>query len=136
VLLLIGAWVRHFFNLRHTGRTVWAIPVTAALAIAALAIVIRPQEESSAGTPAVPFAEVARIVEKRCAACHSDMPTLVGKAPQGLKLDRPEEIKAQADAIERQAVQTKAMPLGNLTKMTPAERDLLGRWIAQGAKIP
>ncbi|MGZ8697711.1 MAG: urate hydroxylase PuuD, partial [Gaiellaceae bacterium] len=29
VLLVIGAWVRHFFNLRHMGRTVWAIPVTA-----------------------------------------------------------------------------------------------------------
>ena len=26
VLLVIGAWVRHFFNLRHAGRTVWAIP--------------------------------------------------------------------------------------------------------------
>ncbi len=29
-LLLLAAYVRHFFNLRHRGRTVWAIPVTAA----------------------------------------------------------------------------------------------------------
>jgi uncharacterized membrane protein len=136
VLLVIGAWVRHFFNLRHTGRTVWAIPVTAALAIAALAIVIRPQSESASGAPEVPFKRVAQIIEQRCTACHSDNPTLVGKAPQGVKLDTAEEIKAQAAAIERQAVQTKAMPLGNLTEMTQAERDLLGRWIAQGAKIP
>jgi uncharacterized membrane protein len=28
------------------------------------------------------------------------------------------------------------MPLGNVTGMTKAERDLLGRWIAQGARIP
>jgi uncharacterized membrane protein len=28
------------------------------------------------------------------------------------------------------------MPLGNVTGMTQAERDLLGRWIAQGATIP
>jgi len=28
------------------------------------------------------------------------------------------------------------MPLGNVTGMTQAERDLLGRWIAQGARIP
>jgi uncharacterized membrane protein len=33
-------------------------------------------------------------------------------------------------------VQTKTMPLGNVTGMTQAERDLLGRWIAGGAKIP
>jgi uncharacterized membrane protein len=50
--------------------------------------------------------------------------------------DTPEEIKRQADAIEQQAVRTDAMPLGNVTGMTQAERDLLGRWIAQGAKIP
>ena len=136
VLLVIGAWVRHFFNLRHMGRTVWAIPVTAALAIAVLAILIRPQTESAAGTPSVPFAQVAQIVEQRCAACHSQHPTKVDAAPRGIKLDTPEEIKAQASAIEQQAVQTQAMPLGNVTGMTQAERDLLGRWIAQGARIP
>ena len=136
VLLVIGAWVRHFFNLRHAGRTVWAIPVTAALAIAALAIAIRPQTESAAGSPPVPFARVARIVGDRCAACHSEHPTQVDKAPRGVKLDTPAEIKAQVDGIEQQAVRTKAMPIGNVTGMTQAERDLLGRWIAQGAKIP
>jgi uncharacterized membrane protein len=136
VLLVTGAWIRHFFNLRHAGRTVWAIPVTAALAIAALAIVIRPQTESAAGTPAVPFTQVTRIVDMRCTACHSQHPTRVAQAPKGVVLDTPAEIKEQADAIQLQAVQTHAMPLGNITGMTQAERDLLGRWIAQGAKIP
>jgi len=136
VLLVIGAWVRHFFNLRHMGRTVWAIPVTAAIAIAVLAILIRPQSESVAGTAPVPFEQVARIVDQRCTACHSQHPTKVDTAPRGIKLDTPEEIKTQASAIEQQAVQTQAMPLGNVTGMTRSERDLLGRWIAQGARIP
>jgi uncharacterized membrane protein len=136
VLLVIGAWVRHFFNLRQLGRTVWAIPITAALAIAVLAILIRPQSESAAGTAPVPFTQVARIVDQRCAACHSQHPTKVAAAPKGIKLDTPEEIKAQAAGIEQQAVQTRAMPLGNVTGMTQGERDLLGRWIAQGARIP
>jgi uncharacterized membrane protein len=135
-LLVIGAWVRHFFNLRHMGRTVWWIPASAAVAIAVLAILIRPQNESAAGTATVPFAQVASIVERRCAACHSDHPTKVDAAPRGIKLDTPEEIKAEAQAIDQQAVQTKAMPLGNVTGMTQAERDVLGRWIAQGAKVP
>jgi uncharacterized membrane protein len=136
VLLVIGAWVRHFFNLRHMGRTVWAIPVTAAVAIAVLAILIRPQNESAAGTPAVPFVQIARIVDQRCTACHSQHPTKVDAAPRGIKLDTPQEVKVQAAGIEQQAVQTKAMPLGNVTGMTQAERNLLGRWIAQGARIP
>jgi uncharacterized membrane protein len=135
VLLVIGAWVRHFFNLRHAGRTVWAIPITAAVALAVLAILIRPQEEAVAGPP-VEFEQVAQIVEQRCAACHSERPTLADTAPLGVELDTAEEIRAQAEAIEQQTVQTRAMPLGNVTRMTEAERELLGRWIAQGARIP
>jgi uncharacterized membrane protein len=135
VLLVVGAWVRHYFNLRHTGRNVWAIPVTAAIAIAALAVAIRPKEESAAGAT-VPFTQVKQIVDQRCVACHSAQPTRVDSAPRGIKFDTAEEIKAQASLIQQQAVTTKAMPLGNVTHMTQAERDLLGRWIAQGAKIP
>jgi uncharacterized membrane protein len=136
VLLVIGAWIRHFFNLRHMGRTVWWIPASAALAIAVLAILIRPQSESVAGTPSVPFAQVRSIVAERCSACHSQHPTKVDAAPKGITFDTPAQIKAEAAAIDLQAVQTKAMPLGNVTGMTQPERDLLGRWIAQGATIP
>jgi uncharacterized membrane protein len=136
VLLVIGAWVRHFFNLRHTGRTVWAIPVSAAIAIAVLAILIRPQSESSAGTAAVSFATVHTIVDQRCTACHSQHPTLVSEAPLGLKLDTPQEIQRYAPDVKGMAVDSTAMPLGNVTKMTKGERQLLGRWIDQGAKIP
>jgi uncharacterized membrane protein len=136
VLLVIGAWVRHFFNLRHTGRTVWAIPVSAAIAIAVLAILIRPQNESSAGTAAVSFATVHTIIDQRCTACHSQHPTLVSEAPLGLKLDTPQEIQRYAPDVKGMAVDSTAMPLGNVTKMTKEERQLLGRWIDQGAKIP
>ena len=137
VLLVIGAWVRHFFNLRHAGRTVWAIPVTAAVAIAVLAVVIRPEDEPArAGSSPVSFSRVARVIDERCTACHSDRPTRLDTAPQGVTFDSPEEIRRQADAIEQQAVRTDAMPLGNVTHMTQGERELLGRWISQGAKIP
>jgi uncharacterized membrane protein len=135
VLLVIGAWVRHFFNLRHTGRTVWAIPVSAAIAIAVLAILIRPQSESAAGAT-VPFATAQRIIDQRCTACHSQHPTLVSQAPLGLMLDTAQEIQRYAPDIKGVAVDSTAMPLGNATGMTTAERQVLGRWIAQGAKIP
>ena len=117
-LLVIGAWMRHFFNLRHTGRTAWWIPLSAALAIAAVAIAIRPHG-SSGGTP-VP--------------CHSAHPTKVSVAPLGLVFDTAKQIHAQASLIEQVAVRTKVMPLGNQTGMTQAERDALGAWIEQGAK--
>jgi uncharacterized membrane protein len=132
-LMVIGAWVRHFFNLHHAGRDVWAIPVTAAVAVVALAFAIRPDESAprETGEPAVQFSQVATIVEQRCATCHSAQPTddTFTAAPQGIVLDTEEQIRAQADAIEQQAVQTRAMPLGNKTQMTDDERELLGRWI-------
>jgi len=40
--MAIGAWVRHFFNLRHIGRSEWGILVTAALALGLLAFALRP----------------------------------------------------------------------------------------------
>jgi uncharacterized membrane protein len=131
-LLVIGAWVRHFFNLRQTGRNAWWIPVTAALAIAGLAVAIRPH--SSSGGTAVPFTRIQAIVEARCVPCHSVRPTRVDSAPMGIVFDTPQQIAAQASLIEQVAVQTKVMPLGNETGMTQAERDALGAWINQGAK--
>jgi uncharacterized membrane protein len=137
-LLAVGAFVRHYFNLRHRGRTVWAIPVVAALAIAGLAVALRPQG-STGGSSArgVPFATARRIVSERCVPCHSQHPTnrTFTSAPLGIEFDTAEEIHRQAAQIEQQAVDSKAMPLGNLTGMTQAERDLLGTWIRAGAAI-
>ena len=136
-LMLVGAWIRLYFNLRHRGRTVWWIPASAALAVLAIAIAIRPDDAEPAGTAAVPFAQVATIVAQRCAVCHSMTPTSssFSSPPAGIAFDTPEQIKARAAAIEEQAVRTRAMPLGNVTEMTDAEREVLGRWIAQGAKV-
>ena len=135
-LMLVGAWIRLYFNLRHRGRTVWAIPATAALAVLAIAIAIRPDDAEPAGT-AVPFVQVAVIVEQRCATCHSATPTNASfsSPPAGIAFDTPEQIRARAAAIDEQAVRTRAMPLGNETGMTDAERALLGRWIDQGARV-
>jgi uncharacterized membrane protein len=136
VLMALGAWIRHFFNLRHRGNTVWWIPATASAAVIALAIAIRPDEgPGSTSETRVEFSDVRSIVERRCAPCHSDEPTQEGftTAPAGIRFDTPERIVAQTDAIRAQAVDSRAMPVGNVTGMTDEERELLGAWIEQGA---
>lgn len=92
---------------------------------------------SAVAPAAVAFSQVAPIIAQRCAVCHAQKPTQSGfaSAPAGVKLDTPERIHAAAAAINQQAVLTRAMPIGNMTNMTQAERALLGRWIAAGAKI-
>jgi uncharacterized membrane protein len=132
-VMLLAAYVRHFFNLRHRGRTVWAIPVTAALATAGLAVAIAPSPRSDTAVPT--FAQVRTIVELRCASCHAAAPSQAGFAiaPKGVMLDTPERIVAAARQIHEQSVATRAMPIGNLTGMTDAERGALGAWIAAGS---
>jgi uncharacterized membrane protein len=137
-LMAIGAWIRHFFNLRHAGRNVWWIPLTAALGIAAVAVAIRPTGGSGGTAVAAGSVSSARaeaIVEQRCVPCHSAHPTRVAAAPLGIELDTAAQIHAQAEAIKRVAVDSQLMPLGNATGMTQAERDELGAWIRAGARI-
>jgi uncharacterized membrane protein len=77
----------------------------------------------------VTFAQVAPIVEQRCATCHSG-----SGAPLGITFETAEQIRARADDIEEVAVHARVMPPGNATGMTDDERELLGRWIDAGAR--
>jgi uncharacterized membrane protein len=134
-IMLLAAYVRHFFNLRHRGRTVWAIPVTAMLATLALAIVIAPDRpQATAGGPP-PFAKVQAIITQRCVSCHAQKPTQEGfaVAPKNVMFDTPELIAANAQKMYEQAVVTKAMPIGNLTGMTDDERVTVAAWFNGGA---
>jgi len=134
-LLLLAAYVRHFFNLRHRGRTVWAIPVTAAIGTLALAVAIAPERPSNGSE--VSMRDVQAIVEARCVACHAERPRQEGiaVAPKGVVLETPAQIAQHAAAIRQQAVASRAMPLGNLTNMTDDERARLGAWVDAGARV-
>ena len=83
------------------------------------------------------FAQAQQIVAARCQPCHSLHPTQAGftAPPAGIAFDTPAQIHELAGQIRLLAVATTTMPLGNVTNMTRVERDLLGQWIASGAKI-
>ena len=144
-MMAISAWFRHFFNLRNQGQVEWGIPASAAVATLALAFLIWPRNPfvtaragSAATTGAVTFAQIEPIVAQRCRPCHAEQPTNTAFAapPKGVVLETPEQIQGKTAAIYQQAVASTAMPLGNLTGMTPKERELLGAWISQGAPLP
>ncbi len=135
VIMFAGVLSRVFFNLRHQGRTVWAIPALAVVALVVLGIVIRPDNGGGGDTASpVAFSTVAPVISQRCAPCHAQAPTEPGfsSPPAGIVLETPAQIAARADDI-RSVVSSKAMPLGNLTKMTSEERALVVAWVTQGA---
>ena len=136
-LMGLGAWVRHFFNLRHQGRVVWAIPASAAVGVVALAVAIAPRGVGVSQS-GVSFAQAQAVIARRCVPCHSATPVQPGfsQAPNGVMFDTPAQIVGRAQRIYQQAVVTRNMPFGNLTGMTQDERDLLAAWVQQGAPGP
>jgi uncharacterized membrane protein len=92
-----------------------------------------PAQASSGSTS---YDKVHSVIQERCTVCHSAKPTspMFTSAPGGVMLDTPQQIQMLAPKIQAQAVASQIMPLGNITQMTQEERDLIGRWIAQGAK--
>jgi uncharacterized membrane protein len=88
-----------------------------------------PESADASGAP-VAYETVREIIAVRCAVCHSAHPVheLFQAPPGGITFDSEAEIRARADRIYAVTIETRVMPLGNLTGMTEEERALVGRW--------
>ena len=146
-----GACIRAWFVARHKpcasrGSFRAALPaVLGVLTLAALVAALAPTRESAAGrtadgapaldrTPRADPDRVLLVVEQRCAPCHSTNPTEPGfnAAPNGVVLETLDQVRAHLPEVQRQ-LSLRAMPLGNLTRMTEAERALVLMWLGHGA---
>jgi uncharacterized membrane protein len=141
-IAVMAVLVRHYFNTRHnSNKFAWTLPV-AALGMICLAFVTGPNSQPASAAVAVnsnaeTFKQVHQVIQERCSTCHAAKPTspMFSAAPAGVMFDTAEQIQLLAPRIQAQAVATQTMPLGNLTQMTQAERELIGAWISQGAKL-
>jgi uncharacterized membrane protein len=135
------AGVKHWLNLREKRQeSGWVLPISAAILLG-VAFVTAPQSAASSGAALanaqpVSVQQVTAIVQARCVQCHSSNPTddVFKTAPNGVKYDTPADIIRLKDKILQRVVITKTMPQNNKTGITQEERDLIGAWIAQGAK--
>ncbi len=139
IVLLIGPVIRHFFNSRHAGKGspwwTWGVAAAGMIAIALLSAA-GPRGTKASALPATPaFAAVQDIVTGRCGMCHANEPFWPGiaAAPNGVRLDDAEQIKRHARMIAINAVMSNAMPPGNVSEISPEERQILAAWIAAGA---
>mgnify|MGYP000993610919 CR=1 FL=1 len=135
LILVIGGPIRHFVVRHEAGDSfatiAWA-PGLAALGLVAALVMTAPK----AGTTlsgGVSDAEVVAITTKHCIMCHSAKPTheAFTEPPKGVTLGTAADIARFAPLIKVQAIDTDAMPLGNETGITDAERATLGAWISK-----
>lgn len=137
LIVLSGGMIRHFLNRVDAGDTpasvAWALPVAALALIVAIYWTTPTPTAPQAG--GVTDAAVSQIVTTHCAMCHAAKPTHQAfkgaEPPKGVMLDTLDGVRKNAAQILAQAVQGRAMPLGNETGITDADRATLGAWLAQ-----
>jgi uncharacterized membrane protein len=131
-IMLAGVLIRQFFVLRHSGSASPALPAVAVVLLLSMVWYLSPKPVDSAGADRVSEARIAAIVNSRCVACHASKPTQPGfaEAPLGLVMETPQQIEILAARIAA-TVQSKYMPIGNLTGMTDQERAIVATWYAQ-----
>lgn len=143
LISIIGALVRHYFNLRNTKQyKPWILPVAAIGMIllifyTALPKIFINQNNLTSSGEQISFTEVNNIIKYRCGVCHATKPTFEGfdSPPLGIIYDNPEDILKNIYKIKSQAIDTDIMPPGNLTGITESEKKKINLWIQQGANI-
>jgi uncharacterized membrane protein len=146
LLVVLGGAARHvMIGKTRRGRRIALVPTAAALA--GVVLLCAPREAATSASaetattaaagPPVSFLEARTIVALRCMSCHSayQADASFGPAPGGVSFDDPASMATLAPRIQLRVIESKTMPMLNKTGMTEAERAILARWIAQGARV-
>jgi uncharacterized membrane protein len=136
VIMAASAGVRLGMNLRYSFEGWWA--VTAAFLVGGVLVLLRVtwHPEKKLGGPPVPWAEVDTLVGARCRPCHSSTGTdPLAKTVGGVHFDTAAQVQSHAQRIRERVYVLKTMPALNKTGMSDEERELIARWVDQGAKV-
>ncbi|MEE9314527.1 MAG: urate hydroxylase PuuD [Rhizobiaceae bacterium] len=143
LVFLMGVTIRHYFNTKHArgGNPTWTWIATAILFVIAMWLSTIPpvgidEDEASLSSQqqifatAAGFEEVRDTVQSRCSMCHAAEPGWDGiiAPPKGVKLESDAQIAAHAYQIYIFSGVSHAMPPGNLTDITQAERKQIIQW--------
>ena len=144
LVFIIGVLIRHYFNTMHArkGHPHWTWGAAAVLFVVIMWLSTVPaaltgEARSSAAAErflaSEHFPAVRDTVMGRCAMCHGVEIAWEGirAAPKGVLLDTETAIAERAREIYLQAGRSHAMPPGNLTGMTEAERNLISAWFEE-----
>lgn len=141
-LFVVGMLVRHYFNVREKIGLIkagWMLVVALVIflgtaLLASYPIISQQAALSQRAAENVTFNQVQGLINTHCLSCHAMHPTNTAfpVPPKGVVFDNEQQIRRQAPQIASQ-VAARIMPLGNTTKMTDEERQIMVRWARQAA---
>ena len=140
IILIIGALIRHFFNIKHTGAKP---PYWVCVPIIILGSIIfyisdlgKPKLNNVKNTatlieliPEKTLVSAQEIIVSKCSMCHAKEPLWenMKNAPKLVNLETPIDIINNIDNIYKQSVLSYAMPPGNISFLEENERSLINQ---------
>ena len=140
IILIIGALIRHFFNIKHTGAKP---PYWICLPIIILGSIIfyisdlgKPKLNNVKNTatlieliPEKTLVSAQEIIVSKCSMCHAKEPLWenMRNAPKLVNLETSTDIINNIDNIYKQSVLSYAMPPGNISFLEENERSLINQ---------
>tara|TARA_B100001175_G_C19318474_1_gene546539 strand:- start:206 stop:850 length:645 start_codon:yes stop_codon:yes gene_type:complete len=139
LIIIVGALIRHFFNIKHTGVKppywIWApISMIILLSIFITEIgkpkLINNEKNSLRILDKIPKTLITaseEIIISKCSMCHARKPLWdnLSSPPKMVVLETKEDIIKHIDGIYSQAVASYAMPPGNITFIEGSDRHIL-----------
>ena len=140
IILIIGALIRHFFNIKHTGAKP---PYWVCVPIIILGSIIfyisdlgKPKLNNIKNTatlieliPEKTMVSAQEIIVSKCSMCHAKEPLWenMKNAPKLVNLETSTDIINNIDNIYKQSVLSYAMPPGNISFLEENERSLINQ---------
>lgn len=140
IILIIGALIRHFFNIKHTGAKT---PYWVCVPIIILGSIIfyisdlgKPKLNNVKNTatliqliPEKTLVSAQEIIVSKCSMCHAKEPLWenMKNAPKLVNLETPTDIINNINNIYKQSVLSYAMPPGNISFLEENERSLINQ---------
>ncbi len=140
IILIIGALIRHYFNIKHTGAKP---PYWVCVPIIILGSIIfyisdlgKPKLNNIKNTatlieliPEKTMVSAQKIIVSKCSMCHAKEPLWenMKNAPKLVNLETSTDIINNIDNIYKQSVLSYAMPPGNISFLEDNERNLINQ---------
>jgi len=130
LIMVSGAMVRQAMITKNSKERLLVIPAAIGLLSLIMVTAVKPKTEVIEGV--ISYDEIRPIIQERCLSCHSTVNTddIYTEAPKGVIFETEDQMREYRFKMLTQ-VSSKAMPLGNKTKINRKERAKIIKYLEE-----